>query len=140
MHHKAIDRKGVGAEEYSISKLEEWKRDRERGAISELNKYAGINESVLVDAITRAIHKRDDEIAVTLDRLQKSDQKAAALLCELTAEVKAFRGGDGMVDPDTASMLDRASTRLVGLDSSAELLNAVSTRLAEQIDQLNQFR
>lgn len=139
LHHKAVDKKGIGAQKYPIHTLEQWKADREKGGISELQKYVGVTEDNLAAAISEAMRQREDDVSAVLTRLEESDQEAAALLRELSAEVKALQHRDAIVDPDVVSMLDLAAERLVGLEDTAGLLNQAADRLGEQIDHMRQF-
>jgi hypothetical protein len=128
-HHKAVDK--AGAEElYTITVLEEWKRQRERGAPEQLRGLRQVTEEKLEQMISSAVIQRDTDYNHTLARLEQNDQEAAGLLRELRAELDGLaRSGRSIIDPDAVNTMDRAASRLLGLHDSATTLLRAADRL-----------
>jgi hypothetical protein len=139
LHHKAVDETGVGANKYPITTLERWKSERESNGIDALNRYTGVSEEAIVGAIVEVMQERDDRVLATLERLEHSDLEAAALLRELSAEVRELRNGRHIVDPDVVSMLDSAARSLVGLPDHAAALQDAAKRVAQQINRMDGY-
>lgn len=137
-HHKTVDERGAESK-YSIELLRKWKADREAGAPERLRGLRDVTEEKLVTMISSAIQQRDDDIKRTLDRLEKTDSEAAALIRELREELVAARRHGSLINSDVVGMLDRAASNLANLEDNAASLNrAVSylINLEGYVDQI----
>ncbi len=79
--------------------------------------------------ISSAIQQRDDDIKRTLDRLEKTDYEAAALIRELREELVAARRHGSLINSDVVGMLDRAASNLANLEDNAASLNRAASYL-----------
>jgi hypothetical protein len=127
-HHKTVDERGAESK-YSIELLRKWKADREAGAPERLRGLRDVTEEKLVTMISSAIQQRDDDITRTLDRLEKTDSEAAALIRELREELVAARRHGSLINSDVVGMLDRAASNLANLEDNAASLNRAASYL-----------
>lgn len=129
LHHKTIDEPG-GADAYPIKTLQEWKTDRESGVAEGLRGLRDLTEDRLAELIALAVQERDQDVRDTLARLDSTDSEAAALMRELRDELKAVQANGSIIDPDVASMLERAADQLGGLEDNAGMLASAAESLA----------
>jgi hypothetical protein len=129
-HHTEVD---DDPEKYSVEKLSGWKTSREADAQGQLSALR-VSESQLQELVTAAIVQQDDRVNQTLDRLEKSDTEAAAVIRELRDQLETIRRHGGLLDVDAVEILHRAMDRMQHLPRSAEILYQSASKL-ENIDQ-----
>jgi len=132
VHHRTID--GSRWQQYTVEMLKGWKSERESSKSSALQTLHDITEDRLQGLIIGALKDRNDQIAVTLTRLERNDAQAASLLREMADELAALRGRGSILDPDAVSMLDDAAHRLGHLSDTASWLEDAAQRLGHLQD------
>ncbi|WP_125801848.1 hypothetical protein [Amycolatopsis sp. WAC 01416] len=132
-HHDTIDESGAGAR-FTIKVLEEWKNEREFGLYDGLRGLRDIDEDELVDRIAEAVDEQNRDIRATLNRLEKTDAEAAALIRELNDEIRELRRSGSVLDPDAVNMLGAAAHDLIHLPDSASQLYMAARDLSHLRD------
>ncbi|WP_216207028.1 hypothetical protein [Amycolatopsis aidingensis] len=135
-HHDTVDEPGA-AERFTIEVLEAWKLDREEGRYEELRGLRDVTEDGLVERITSAIDDQNHDIRTTLARLERTDAEAAALVRELSDEIKALRKAGSILDPDAVFMLSTAARDLGHLEDNASVLSSAARDLAHLEDSVS---
>jgi hypothetical protein len=132
LHHRTID--GSNWKKYTVETLTGWKSERESSRGSALRTLHDVNYDSLENLIHGAIASRNEQIQETLSRLEQNDAQAAGLLRELSAELADLRGHGSFLDPDVASMLDNAASRLGHLQDTAGWLDDAAQKLGHLPD------
>ncbi|MGC7096721.1 hypothetical protein ACPZ19_18770 [Amycolatopsis lurida] len=128
-HHDTVDEQGA-ARRFTIEVLEGWKLEREEDRYEKLRGLRDITEDGLVERITSALEERNHDIRTTLTRLERTDAEAAALIRELSDEIKGLRNAGSVLDPDAVSMLNAAARDLGHLQDSASMLSSAARDLS----------
>lgn len=131
LHHKLVD--ANDGMDYSPETLLKWKRDNGSDEQIALHSKKPVTAEILERYINNAMAQREDAITEALDRLDQSGDRAAELIRELQAEIRALRAKGAVVDADTASMLSRAANKLTHLPESAELIQSAATKIDRSV-------
>jgi hypothetical protein len=130
-HHKLIDQ--IAPLKYSVEVLEAWKTDREAGGLEALEGIRGLTETQLQDMISDSFDAVAEKLDDALRRFAEVDSEAAEMLRGLRDEFLASIPS-AIIDPDTASMVDRAASQLNSLWDTAPLISDAADRLAHLQD------
>jgi hypothetical protein len=132
-HHTEVD---AEPETYSADKLEEWKSGREADAHGQLSALR-VSESQLQELITEVLAEQNERVNQTLERLEKSDAEAAAVMRELRDQLDVVRQHGGLLDIDAVGMLDSAAYKVEHLQDSASTLYEAANKLGNFSDNAN---
>ncbi|WP_345680609.1 hypothetical protein [Yinghuangia aomiensis] len=135
-HHKTVD--GPRRENYQVSLLERWKRDREAAGHEALAGLMGMTEEKLVQMIVEANRQLRDQLGPALDEFARTAPELAALLRTVTKQVTDVRRHH-FPDEDIAQMLVYAADRLGHLEDSATELREAARMLAPLSDQAEEW-
>lgn len=137
LHHKIVD--ANDGRDYPAGTLLKWKQANESSEQMALHSTRPVTAELLEHSINNAMAQREESISEAVDRLERNGDKAADLIRELQAEIRALRAKGAVVDADTASMLSRAANKLDHLPESAELINSAAKKIDRSVQAASQL-
>lgn len=132
-HHRVIDVLHTG--DYSIEKLEDWKRTREADRFDILRSLPTLDEDALQASFTRALREQAAELRQQVDRFEQAlkqlariDLDAARLLNARMKAAEKFQDAARRLEHTqyTAVLLESAAERLTHTQDTADLLLGVT--------------